>query len=79
MEQKERNGGGVGHLVIERDQDGQLRVLFADQGACALTGLSREALLAAEPGQAIQGMETVRRELDSGHELWVLGACGRTR
>ena len=77
MEQKERNGGGVGHLVIERDQIGQLRVLFADQGACALTGLSREALLAAEPGQAIQGMETVRRELDSGHELWVLGACGR--
>ncbi len=77
MEQKERNGGSMGHLVVERDQSGRLRVLFADEGACAMTGLPREALLAAEPEQAVQGLESVREVLDSSHELWILGVCGR--
>jgi len=66
--------GGKGHLVIHRSADGPPRVLFSDAAARALTGLSPEGLLAAEPERAVQGLEVERTELDCGHELWMLDA-----
>ncbi len=68
--------GGKGHLVIRRSADGPPRVLFSDAAARALTGLSPEELLAADAGQAVQGLEVERTGLDGGHELWALDAPG---
>ncbi|MCM1183634.1 MAG: ATP-binding protein [Roseburia sp.] len=62
-----------GYLVVEYDGCTPSRILYADAGACALTGLSREALLAAEPLQAVDGLETSQTALDAAHELWTLG------
>lgn len=63
-----------GHLVVQRD-GGELRILFADGGACDITGLSREKLLTAEPERTVRGLEVQRLELDGCHELWVLSAA----
>ena len=52
---REAAGRGKGHLVIELGGDGP-RVLFADGAARALTGLTLEQLLAAEPEQAARGL-----------------------
>ncbi len=72
---REAAGRGKGHLVIELGGDGP-RVLFADGAARALTGLTLEQLLAAEPEQAARGLTVEVEELDAGHELWVLDSGG---
>ena len=64
-----------GHLVVRRGQAGY-RVLFSDAPARELTGLSPEELPTAEAGQAAEGLEVERVELDSEHELWVLDVPG---
>lgn len=63
---------GKGYLVVERGGVGTARVLYADDVACELSGLSREKLLGMDPEQAARGLGTAVACLDGGHELWIL-------
>ncbi len=73
MENRETKGKkeNRGYLVIERGRDGR-RILYADHGACTLSGYSMEKLLAADPEQAAGKLEKDKVMLGDGHELWIL-------
>lgn len=64
-----------GYLVIERTPDGCSRILYADSGACALSGLAMEEMLTAEPLHAVKNLEVSKAALDNEHELWILGTA----
>lgn len=63
-----------GYLVIERKQNGQARILYADGRACSLSGLVMGTLLAADPEHVVRdrGLEKAITVLDEEHELWIL-------
>ena len=75
MEQTAWGGMGwkTGHLVVERSGDG-FRVLFADQVARALTGLTMEQLRTLPVEEVVRDLPVEAEELDAGHELWILGS-----
>lgn len=73
--ENDRIEGSKGYLVVERDQNGLARILYADNTACAATGLAIEELLAAEPEQAVKNLKNLKIipiKLDKNHELWTL-------
>ncbi|MDE6364241.1 MAG: response regulator [Lachnospiraceae bacterium] len=71
METRNTNG----YLIIECHPDKQSHVLFADSGACAVTGSSLARLLSANPNQIAENHKIERIPLDSRHELWILKNC----
>ncbi|MDE7185764.1 MAG: response regulator [Lachnospiraceae bacterium] len=71
METRNTNG----YLIIECHPDKQSHVLFADSGACAVTGSSLARLLSANPNQIAENHKIGRIPLDSRHELWILKNC----
>lgn len=82
MEKKDRknkDGKNKGYFVVEWLADGQARIMYADSGACMLTGMSVEELLLSDPVQAAKSldMETIR--LDDEHELWILDTLHNRR
>ena len=52
-----------GYLIVERHPD-QPRVLYADDGASAFSGLSKEELLATSPKETV---EKLRDEIGRAH------------
>ena len=73
MESKEDKG----YLVIERGQ-GDCHVLHTDEGACMLTGQTKEELLTADSDQVIRLLQSRKIDiipLEENRELWVLGAA----
>ena len=64
-----------GYLVIEQTADDSLQVIYADDRACAMTGLAMENLLKANPIEIINGLESVPVALDDHHELWILDSA----
>ncbi len=79
MEMENKYKKNKGYLVVEWLENGQAKAIFADSGACTLTGMSVEELLLADPVQAVKSlyMETVR--LDDEHELWLLDTLHNRR
>jgi len=71
-EKREANGC----LVIANSEGAPQRILYADDIACVMTGLSLEELLKVEPAQAVRGLEVTARRLDSCHTLWMLAGDG---
>ena len=63
-----------GYLIIECCTDRQ-QILYADNGACAVTDSSLEQLLRANPEQIARNHKTERIPLDTRHELWILERC----
>ena len=61
-----------GYLLVEDNQIGESRVLYSNQQACDMTGLSREELASADPAEAVKGLEVTKERLDISHELWIL-------
>lgn len=61
-----------GYLLVEDNQIGESRVLYSNQQACYMTGLSREELASAAPAEAVKGLEVTKERLDISHELWIL-------
>lgn len=61
-----------GYIIVEEKQQGKGAVIFADNEACSLTGLSLNELKAAKPKQAVKGFDVSKAALDSTHELWIL-------
>ncbi|MBD5105184.1 MAG: HAMP domain-containing histidine kinase, partial [Ruminococcaceae bacterium] len=61
-----------GYLFVEDNQIEESRVLYSNQQACDMTGLSREELASAVPAEAVKGLEVTRERLDISHELWIL-------
>lgn len=59
-----------GYLVTEQKKES--RVIYADETACALTGLTKKELVSSDPEKAAMGLETVRIPLDEAHTLWIL-------
>lgn len=68
METRKNNG----YLIIECYPGKQPQILFADNGACAITHSSLEHLLRADPEQIATKHNTERITMDTQHELWVL-------
>lgn len=68
MENRENKG----YLVVERGQSDQAHILYADDHACALSGLTREKLQDSDPESTLENLENGRIRLDSTHELWIL-------
>jgi len=64
-----------GYLVIEQAEDNNLQIIFADERACVMAGLEMEQLLAANPIQVINGLESIPVRLDDNHELWILDSA----
>ncbi len=67
-----------GYLLIEYSECASPKILYADSNACAITGLSGEALSAADARQAVRGIDTAQIALDAAHELWILD-CSQER
>lgn len=57
---------------MEHKADSQAHILYADNGACALSGLSREELLGLNSMQTVGNLKTSAIKLDDEHELWLL-------
>ncbi len=74
MENMENNSikDNKGYIVVEQNSRNQLIILYADDRACAMTGLTNEELLATDPTRVINGLEMVPVRLDDDHELWIL-------
>lgn len=64
-----------GYLVVEQTEDSILQVTYADERACVMTGLTKEELLATNPIQVINGLESIPVRLDDCHELWILDSA----
>ena len=64
-----------GYLIIECCTDREQQILYADNGACAVTDSSLEQLLRANPEQIARNHKTERIPLDTRHELWILERC----
>lgn len=64
-----------GYLVIEQTEEDMLQVIYADNKACALTGLTMADLLNANPIEVINGLESVPVTLDDRHEIWILDSA----
>lgn len=77
MESVEMEGikGEKGYLVVERKQNGEEKILYADQGACAVTGFALEELFGAKPDIAAKFV-TEKVKFDNGHKLWILDKEG---
>ncbi len=63
-----------GYLIVERHPD-QPRVLYADDGASAFSGLSKEELLATSPKETVEKLRDETIPLDDSHELWILDSA----
>lgn len=61
-----------GYLLIEDNQIGEGRVLYSNQQARDMTGLSCEELASAVPADAVKGLDVTKERLDISHELWIL-------
>lgn len=74
MEQKvsAENRAGTGYLVVEQPAEGLRRIVYADEGACALAGISLEALLAADPAQILEGLAYREIPLNGGGQALLL-------
>lgn len=65
----------LGYLIVEYSQGARPKILYANNTACTLTGLSIQDLLVAEPTQITTSLLCTRLILNISHELWVLDAC----
>jgi len=68
-----------GYLVIEETEDNMLKIIYADNTACTMTGFTIEEILKADPIQVINGLESVPVILDEHHELWILDSAQNRR
>ncbi len=63
-----------GYLIIEKNA-GQPRILYGDDYACALSGLSKEELQTANPKKTVEKLRDEIIPLDENHELWILDSA----
>ncbi len=68
-----------GYLITETDKEGKKRILYADDRACEMTGLSVQILLMSDPVKVTGSLETESVALNDDHELWVLNRAGSRR
>ena len=64
-----------GYLIVESGQDRPFRILYADQAACDLIGISAEELLdTAAPKPSPSYLDSAPVALDEEHTLWILNS-----
>ena len=64
-----------GYLIVESGQDRPFRILYADQAACDLIGISAEELLdTAAPKPSPSYLDSAPVALDAEHTLWILNS-----
>ncbi len=61
-----------GYLMVERDPEGQARILYADSQACALSGLTAVKLRDGDPEEDLKDLVNERVRMDDTHELWIV-------
>ncbi len=66
------NSKKTGYLLTELDSNGLPHILYADDMACIMTGLDKEALLKLNPSQLPNHLTTTQTPLDSIRTLWIL-------
>ncbi|MCI9338111.1 MAG: response regulator [Lachnospiraceae bacterium] len=62
-----------GYIIVESGPDRPFKILYADQAACEMTGVSMEELLSATVPKPAPGyLDSLPVTLDACHQLWVL-------
>ena len=77
METEKKVGADAqkGYLIVESGPDRPFRILYADQAACDLIGISAEELLGtAAPKPAPSYLDSAPVALDAEHTLWILNS-----
>ena len=77
METEKKVGGDAqkGYLIVESGPDRPFRILYADQAACDLIGISAEELLGtAAPKPSPSYLDSAPVALDAEHTLWILNS-----
>lgn len=69
-----RNSDICGHFITQKNSDGQTKVLYADDAACSLTGLTLEELLISDPLELIKALGAEHTPLNDNCELWILSS-----
>lgn len=59
-----------GYLVTEHIKTN--RIIYADEAACALTGIAADELLQSDPYKVTEELEVTKIPFDSTHFLWIL-------
>lgn len=59
-----------GYLVTEHTKTN--RIIYADEVACALTGIAADELLQSDPYKVTEELEVTKIPFDSTHFLWIL-------
>lgn len=59
-----------GYLVTEHTKTN--RIIYADEAACALTGIAADELLQSDPYKVTEELEVTKIPFDSTHFLWIL-------
>lgn len=59
-----------GYLVTEHTKTN--RIIYADEAACALTGIAADDLLQSDPYKVTEELEVTKIPFDSTHFLWIL-------
>ena len=77
METEKKVGADAqkGYLIVESGPDRPFRILYADQAACDLIGISAEELLGtAAPKPSPSYLDSAPVALDAEHTLWILNS-----
>ena len=77
METEKKVGADAqkGYLIVESGPDRPFRILYADQAACDLIGISAEELLGtAAPKPSPSYLDSAPVALDEEHTLWILNS-----
>lgn len=68
-----------GYLILEKNEIGRLSVLFADDNACILTGIEKNAIKSIDPEKEIKFLDISKVSLGAVHELWILERAGNEK
>ena len=66
-----------GYLVTEHIKAN--RIIYADEAACALTGIAADELLQSDPYKVTEELEVTKIPFDSTHFLWILDTVNNYR
>ncbi len=66
-----------GYLVTEHIKTN--RIIYADEAACALTGIAADELLQSDPYKVTEELEVTKIPFDSTHFLWILDTVNNYR
>ena len=66
-----------GYLVTEHIKPN--RIIYADEAACALTGIAADELLQSDPYKVTEELEVTKIPFDSTHFLWILDTVNNYR